>query len=455
MGHTTITSNFSHRTTPTSSRLGIRLKRSDALEIIMMEFLLILGMFSRWVELSRIWRLVLLLLFISLMTKKNFAREFKKLVGSLWFIIPIVLFVLSGLFGDSKEYFFFNLNRIMWPLIIATSIAIITVTKPNVVLDLFDRNFYLLNFIWIINIIILGIQCSGTPLLIKSSWLEINSYYKDQCCGLFGNSGTHELSAFSIFMIMYDLYQGYFRKKKANKEITIGFSFLTATIMLILSTQNDNMSLLFILPMFLLLFYLQKAQWSGRNTGAKILKIFKYVLPIIIIIIFFVQIPSISNYIDVEITRRIERMLRFESIGIWGSNVRTAALVYSFTKGKGWTLGYGVGTWPFAEGVVEKVFYGFSNFGLNSMSTYLMLGGVWLYIASAALFARFLYMASYKKNRTGGYYVICIGIVILFTFYTVLFNSLQTMLWLMMTFISFGLCKDNIIKSKNSSSKRS
>lgn len=455
MDNTTITSNFSHRPVATNSQFRIKLKRADAPETIMIEYLLILGIFSRWVELSRIWRLVLLLLFIVLITKKKFAYEFGKLLGSFWFIIPVVLFFMSGLFGDSREYFFFNLNRITWPLIIATSIAVITVTKPNVVLALFDRNFYLLNFIWVINIIILAIQCSGTPLLIKSSWLEVNPYYKDQCCGLFGNSGTHELSAFSVFMVMYDLYQGYFRKKKIKREILIGFTFLIATITMILSTQNDNMALLFILPAFLLLFYMQKAQWSGRNTGSKILKILKYIMPIIILIIFAMQIPSISDYIDKKVIGRMERMFRYNYTGILGSNVRIAAFVYSFTNGKGWTLGYGVGTWPFAEGVTEGFFHGFSNFGLNSMSTYLMLGGIWLYIASVALFAHFLYMAFYKKNRTGGYYVICIGVTILFTFYTVLFNSLQSMLWLMMTFISFGLCKDNIIKIKNSSSKRS
>ena len=448
MLNTTTTAGMSYSSRH-NSKIKIRDNKADAFEIIMMEYLLILGMFSRWVEHSRVWRLGLLLMFIVLMTKRKFAHELGKFVSSIWFIVPVVLFMLSGLLGDSREYFFFNLNRISWPLLIATSIAIIMKTKPDVVYEIFDRNLYFLNLIWVVNIVVLAIQCTGTPLLIKSAWLEINSYYKDQCCGLFGNSGTHELSAFSIFMIMYDLYQGYYRSKGFKKNILIGFAFLTALITLILSTQNDNMALLFILPLFILLFYLQKAQWSGKRIGTKFLRMMKYIVPIVILIIIVLHIPTINTFVDEKVIGRIERMIHYSSTGVSGSNVRVAALVYSFTNGRGWALGYGVGTWPFAEGSVEELFHGFSNFGLNSMSTYLMLGGIWLYMASVLLFARYLYMASYRMNKTKGYIMICVGIVVLFTFYTVLFNSLQTMLWLMMTFISFGFCRDSIKKKKN------
>lgn len=425
----------------------IRIKKADALETIMIEYLLILGMFSRWVEASRIWRLLLLILFCILLTKKIFLRRTKKLILSFWFLCPVALYLLSGVLGDSTKYFFFNLNRITWPVMIAISIAIIVSSKPHVAFKLFDKNFLFLNIVWTINIVVLAIQCSGTPFLIKKSWLEINSFYKDQCSGLFGNSGTHELSAFSIFMIMYDLYMGYYRKKGLTSKFTIGFAFITAGITLILSTQNDNMALLFILPLFIMLFYLQKAQWSGKNFNVKLIRTMKYVIPIIILLVIVVQIPAISDFITDKVIRRIDRMINYNATGIAGSNVRTAAVIYTFTKGRGWFLGFGVGTWPFAEGAAEGNFHGFTNFGLNSMSAYLMLGGVWMYTASVLLFARFLYIASYRKEKISGYFLICISVVILFTFYTVLFNSFQSMLWLMMTFTAFGFCRD-VIKSK-------
>lgn len=447
MSSTILTSSMYYRS-KSRNRHNIRIKKSDAFETIMMEYLLILGMFSRWVELSRIWRLGLLLMLVVLMTKKKFTREVGKFLISIWFITPVALFVLSGLLGDSREYLFFNLNRISWPLIIATSIEVIAITKPNVIYDVLDKNFYFLNLFWIVNIIVLAIQCSGIPLFIRSSWLELNSFYKDQCCGLFGNSGTHELSAFSIFMIMYDLYQGYYRSKGLKKYVLIGFAFLTALITLVLSTQNDNMAFLFILPTFILLFYLQKAQWSGKKIGKKILRMMKYIIPIIILTIIILQIPAISAFVDEKVIGRIERMIHYSLTGVLGSNVRVAALVYSLTDGRGWTVGYGVGAWPFAEGATQELFHGFSNFGLNSMSTFFMLGGIWLYIASVLLFARYLYMASYRTKKTQCYIFVCIGIVVLFTFYTVLFNSLQSMLWLMMTFVIFGFCRDSILNKK-------
>lgn len=430
----------------TIGRIKGRIKKADALELIMMEYLLILGMFSRWIEYSRIWRLVLLFLFVLLCTKKKFMHGLRKLALSPWFLTPVILFIMSGILGESQQYFTFNLNRIIWPLIIATSIEIIVSNKPEIIRELFDRNYWLLNIIWIINIIVLAIQCTGTPLLIKSSWLEINSFYKDQCCGLFGNSGTHELSAFSIFMIMYDLYIGYYRKRGIAGKLIVGFAFVTAGITLVLSTQNDNMALLFILPVFILLFYLQKAFWSGKNIGTKFLKTMKYVVPILILLAIVVQIPAIKGFIDEKVISRIDRMIHYSSTGVLGSNVRTAAVTYAFTSGKGWALGYGVGTWPFAEGAIDEVFHGFTNFGLNSMSTFLMLGGIWLYLSAVLLFSHYLYMACYRKVKTRGYIFICIGIVVLFTFYTVLFNSFQTMLWLMMTFIVFGFCRDSILQ---------
>lgn len=445
-----IETNVATSTVWKSSRITwLKIRKADAFEIIMMEYLVMLGLFSRWVEHSRIWRLILLILFAFLLSKKKFTHRLRQLVVSFWFLIPVVLFILSGLAGESREYFFFNLNRITWPLIIATSIAIIISTKPNIVYELFDKNFIFLNFIWIINIIVLTIQCSGTPLFIKSAWLEVNPYYKDQCCGLFGNSGTHELSAFSIFMVMYDLYMGLYRKKGLIGIITIGFAFATGGITLVLSTQNDNMTLLFILPAFFMLFYLQRAQWSGKKPGTKFMRMLKYIIPIVLLFVIVIQIPAISQFIYDKVIGRIERMIHYNSTGILGSNVRTAAVAYAFTEGKGWLLGYGVGTWPFAEGAAEEFFHGFSNFGLNSMSAFLMLGGIWLYLSSVALFARYLYLATYRKKETDGYFFVCLGVVIIFTFYTVLFNSFQSMLWLMMTFIVFGFCRDIILNKRN------
>ncbi len=431
-----------------SKQLRLRVFKTDLFELVMIEYLFMLGLFSRWVEHSRIWRLVLVLLIFILFCQKIFAREVGRFISSFWVLTPVVLFVCSIIVGESRAYLFLNFNRLLWPLLIATSIAIIISTKPDVVFLLFDRNFLFLNCIWIINIIVLTIQCTGTPFLIKSSWLEVNPFYKDQCCGLFGNSGTHELSAFSIFMIIYDLYIGYFRRKGIQKWIIIVFAIVTAAIMLLLSTKNDNMALLFILPLFVMLFYLQKAHWSGSKPGTKIMGMLKYICPVLLLLLIVSQFPSIKSFIYDKVIGRLDRMINFNSTGVLGSNVRIASVIYAFNEGKGWLFGYGVGTWPFAEGTIDEYFHGFSNFGLNSMSTYIMLGGIWLYLATTCLFARYLHMATYGRKKSGSYFIICLFVIIVFSFYTVIFNSFQSMLWLMMTFIVFGFCRDCILINK-------
>lgn len=61
---------------------------------------------------------------------------------------------------------------------------------------------------WIVNLFVLGLQVAGTGFMIKASWMAANSFYADNCTGLFGGSSTHVVMLFTIFITIYNLECG-------------------------------------------------------------------------------------------------------------------------------------------------------------------------------------------------------------------------------------------------------
>ena len=212
-------------------------------------YIIIYALFSRYIEHFFIWNGLLFcfftLNFINIIKKSN---DVKNMVMIFSLVGVLTLIFLSWACSDTNDYFFKNLKTIIIPLM--SSIIIYNIS--NSPRQSIKKYSILINFLWILNIVVLAIQCQGTGFLIKKTWIESNSFYEDQCCGLFGNSGTHELCLFSAFILMYNYYLIRESSNKKEKIILSLFTCITEIYHFILSTKNDNVSVFIVILFFIL-----------------------------------------------------------------------------------------------------------------------------------------------------------------------------------------------------------
>jgi len=287
----------------------------------------------------------------------------------------------------------------------------------------------IINIIWIVNLIVLCIQLNGTGFLIKDSWLKINSYYLDQCCGLFGNSGTHELAFFSIFVFVYNMcYASNCNKRK--QSFFICYTIFTCLMMYILSTLNDNKAFLFLFPIVVVLYIFLKVSWGEKNYLSRVKKILLVATVTFIISLILIQIPMINDKVN-SVLISISKIINVDYTSAIGGSERLAIFIYALMHGNGWSTGVGLGAYSWTQG---KVAY-FSYFGLSSIGACTLLGGIWFYILMSLLHKEVAccFRSSIKISRIGN-----IGIwvlIIVASIYSNIFTSLTSTIWILLSFV--------------------
>lgn len=425
--------------------MKLHFSRKNWVPQLIIIFIIANGLFSKYIEHTTLWNwasLVLLILAVSskhkrIITLKNNADMI------LSFVAVLILLIIGIFFSESNEFIFANLITVTYPAVIC--LLALFVSENNFSIAYLDSLFKFLNVVWLINLIVLFLQIQGTGFLIKRSWLEINSFYQDHWCGLFGNSGTHELSMFSIFMLVYNLYYSAYKldNYKKKRRLVI-YTIITEAVMLVFSAYNENIALFALLPGFALLYYLLKIEWTSRNISQWIVQYGKYILLVIIIIGLVFAIPTIRKYIMESIINRLNKVLVFETLQTNGSNERFAIPLYALKNGWGWRLGKGFGAW----GLHLGGYMGFGHFGLNSISSFITLGGIWFYIAYSSFYASVLKaLCGVRKNGSKLWIAGMIAVVVL-TSYTILFSSVVCSVWFTMTFLIFGQMYKKICAEK-------
>lgn len=308
--------------------------------------------------------------------------------------------------------------------------------------------FKLINFMWMLNIIVLFIQEKGTGFLIKSKWLAINSYYPDQCSGLFGNSGTHILALFSIFVFVYNSFYITYKENKKNIGLLTAYNYITMIIMLLLSTKNDNNSIFILYLIFICFYFFAKSISQKTQLIKKIIKILTYTIISFCILLIIYKIPVINEFINNTLLTRISLVFD-DNQNALGSNERLAIYYYSLNNSNGWKMGNGISSWPFDQ----PNYMGFVHFGLSSIGTITMLGGIWLYIYMLFYYSR-IFLGKVKWNEKSIIiYLINILILVILSIFTVILTSGILIFWLalimnMINKIALNFEKGNIYGRK-------
>ena len=129
--------------------------------------------------------------------------------------------------------------------------------------------------------------------MIKASWMAANSFYADNCTGLFGGSSTHVVMLFTIFITIYNLECGVNRFRGGwKKKDFCAYVFGTLGLMLLFSTLNDNTAMFIFVPIFLIWYYLHKLRIVDATLFYKIFDVLKYVFLAILLLFVLQFIPG-------------------------------------------------------------------------------------------------------------------------------------------------------------------
>ncbi len=397
---------------------------NNKIDKISLSFILILGIFSSYVELNFIWNSLLVLDFLLLIAlSKDFKKSLLKNNRVFFLTIVFCIFIIFNILSTNiYTYLTNNITNLIKVIMVSVIISGIASEDNDVFEKFLEKKISLINIVWIFNLFALTLQTAGTGFLIKPKWLAINSFYKDHCSGIFGNSGTHILSAFSMFILILNFYYAD-RKKLIGLKI---FTIVTTIISLLLSTLNDNNSIFILYVLFGMYYMFKKVFYNNSKFSSIVTKMVLSIISIVVVATIIMHIPSINNYIKNDLLSRIDSVMNASSSDALGGNERLAIVEYSFNKGFGWKYGLGIGAWPFTK----PDFLGFPHFGLSSIGSFIALGGLPFYIITILLYTFILLPKKGSQQTNKIDMLIIMMLMVILSIYTAIFTGSIIMLWI-------------------------
>lgn len=424
--------------------LKLTIKSDYILESLFAFFLLLLGLLSGYFSRGVFWFSVLLFFIILLLINKSKYRQ--ELLSGLFFnpsfYAVFILGCASVVLSSSNQYLAYNLICWLKVLLVLIGIIILDSNSKCDFRSVLKSYFYLLNFFWIANLIIVSIQCTGNGFMIKQEWLAANYFYEDHCSGLFGASGTHRLSLFAVFMLIYNL--DFAREISSNdrRKCMYVYIFITNIWMLYISTLNDNKTLFALIPAYLLSYYIICAtnETVMKNLNRIVKSLLNVILLVVVVIIVLKTVPTLALYIQDHI---VESALQFATLGNSGSAgsiERITIAIDALRSEYGWLLGKGLG----AAAVSERLsgnYLGYWHFSMSSIGTMTTLGGIWFYISVCLFYTHFFYRFIKLQKKSFARWLLCLLILIGLTMYTPIFDAPISILWTCLTFTVIGRSK--------------
>ena len=412
--------------------LHLYIKRNPLPEELYLQFMLLLGLFFGYFEVTAFWNAGVILLtgWLLIASKRIQSAVRQNGMTALLLFCLACFIVLNIIYMGTGAYLSYNLIQIVRPIVILCGIFYISQENNDIIYDFLSGNFGLLNLMWIVNLFVLGMQVAGTGFMIKASWMAANSFYADNCTGLFGGSSTHVVMLFTIFITIYNLEVGINRFSIGwKRKAFFTYIFGTLGLMLLFSTLNDNTAMFVFVPIFLVWYYLHKLKIVDTAFFYKIFDILKYVVLAILLLFILQFIPGVSDFINTTVMDKINGVINFEDTNGLGSVERLAIASDALNRGFGWKLGQGLGAWNIMGGR----YAGFLHFGLSSVGSFIYLMGIWGYLIITVLYAYF--MSHMHSEGVKLSFIITFVMVNLLCFYTMFLTATHAIVWSIFIFL--------------------
>lgn len=418
------------------------IKISKNSRIISGTIILFVGMFSGYLGNPALLRYgLIVLIFWCCLSNLSARNNLKKILKSLYILVPLftlITIINVSMFGD-KGFFGSNLRSISYVFFTLLLIQLLASSDSYSIFAVLRKNLTLINFFGVVNLIITTIQVFFIHgFFIKNEWLENNSFYEDLCCGLFGSNATHEMTYFFCFWMLLNIYEAFCVSKQRRKWKLCLFIIGMTIWMFVLSAYNDNVAFLGIYTMLVVMYIMYYTNLKYAVFTKILAKYTKYIIMICGVILIILSIPVCRNYIWDVFFDKIGQVFQFKISEVNGSNERLAIVAYALQNGYGMT-GIGLGTHGWF-GSVKESYLGFAHFGLNSSSSFIMLGGVPFYAVWVLINSYLLWKLNINE-RGKIWLVAIIFIVIVSSTYTVIFTSYVSAIWLALSLAVFAMTK--------------
>ena len=411
----------------------IYIKRNPAPEELYLKFMLLLGLFFGYFEVTAFWNAGIILLTAWLIIASKYIRFVIRSRAMPAFLLLLLsgFIVVNIIYMGTGAYFSYNLIQMIRPIIILCGVYYISLEENDIVYDFLYKNFKLLNLMWIINLFVLGLQVAGTGFMIKASWMAGNSFYEDNCTGLFGGSATHVVMLFTIFITIYNLEFGIGQiYKRWKKKAFLVYVFGTLALMLLFSTMNDNTAMFIFVPIFLVWYYLHKLKITDTSLFNKIINVLKYVILAAVLLIFLQFIPGISDFVNIIVLEKMNGVFNFQETNGLGSVERLAIASDALNRGFGWRLGQGLGAWNIMGG---GKYAGLLHFGLSSVGSVIYLMGIWSYVVITIVYSYFLSHMRSDNERIS--FAMTLVMVNFLCIYTMFLTATHAIVWSIFIFL--------------------
>ena len=414
------------------SRFVIR--RNQPPDRLYLEFMLLLGLFFGYFEVTAFWNAGIILLTAWLVLSSEQIRQIIRRNAMIALLLAVLagFIVLNVIETGKTTYLSYNLIQIVRPIIILVSIYYISKEKKEVIYDFLYSKFAFLNFMWVVNLIVLGLQVAGTGFMMKASWIAANSFYEDNCTGLFGGSATHVVMLFTVFITIYNWEIGINHieiewKKKVFNCYILG----TLALMLLFSTLNDNTAMFIFVPVFLIWYYLHKLRTTDADLFKKILGVLKYIILAIAVVVALQFIPGVSDFVNNTVLYRLDGVVNFRETNQLGSLERLAIAADALDRGFGWRFGQGIGAWNIMGGLGG--YAGFAHFGLSSIGAFIYFMGIWGYLIIVVLYSYiFSHMNNHEEKPS---FVLTFIVINLLCAYTMFLTATHATVWSIFIFL--------------------
>ena len=348
------------------------------------------------------------------------------IIGFLILQIIANVLVLGGTFDNVRS----NIIMLTYPIACIMFLEHFCRRYSDDVIRYFKKGFWIVNGYFLVNAIVLLIQLQGTGFMIGVNAAgTVNPMYEDLIAGLLGYSGTHQLSLFMTFVILYNMAYWKYEVSELKKSPLLIYIVGCIIFCCYISIENYNQAFFFVLPIGIVLFFLA-AGLDVHRLNVPWNTIFKYLLLSGILLLFIVFLynsnEAVRVFIDDNLFDKMNMASSAMEMGLAanGSDERFAMILYGLDNLNGWELGRGIGNYFVCQGGAM----GFRHFGQASMGTLICLLGIWFVLTLICYYTYQLTKIVYERINFIGFTLFFIYFVFLFIYCQIAYDNIVA-LW--------------------------
>lgn len=399
----------------------MKIKKREVLDFLILYWMMIYIFAISWLAYLRQGAFVLcILILIRLVLSAKRTIYFQPLyIGALLCVIyPIVSFKI---FSGNLNILYNNMLAVLPTTLVLIYIAFICKFKKKFVINFLKKQKFFFNGYMVINIPVLLLQLKGYYFLAGRHPESITNFYVDDLTsGLFGYNGTGLLTMYFGFLIVYNISL-YKNNEIKRKKMFFIYNIILTTFIMYVATRSDNKALFIIVPMLLIIYYIEDRMNKDMSSKKKLLHLLSYVFKVaaIVTIFIFIVVPIMGlGEIFQDIFQKIQTGWLLSN-SAHGSAERLGMIAYALNNKSIRWFGAGIAKYDWQEPYA----FHFVHFGISDFGAFLCLGGV-IYISLVCVFLISIYK-QLIKDKTSIIMLLFGSIIILL--YTQFLTVLSTM----------------------------